>query len=40
MIMAITMKRVFDDQIMIINSIFPILDATKVKLRLSSDKSG
>ena len=36
MIMIITIKRVFDDQIMIVNKIFPIMDAKKVKLQASS----
>jgi len=31
---ALTMKRVYHDQVMVLNGIFPILDASKVKLKL------
>jgi len=39
MIMAIIMYRVFADQIVIKNGIFPILDVNKVKLKANQDLS-
>lgn len=40
MIMALTMRRVYDDQIMIVNGIFPILETKHVKLRQPERKAG
>ena len=34
--MAVVMRCVFDDQVMIINKIFPILDPSKCRLRVTS----
>lgn len=36
MIMILNIKRVFDDQIMMVNKIFPIIDAKAVKLNVAS----
>lgn len=35
-VMVITVKRVTDDQVMIVNRIFPVMDAKKVKLQATS----
>jgi len=39
-IVIITMKRVYDDQVMIMNGIFPILDIKQVKLRQPEKRAG